>query len=248
MPTNNGFVKIHRKMLDNPVVCKDNDYFRVWLYLLLDASHKGYSAIFNGKKIELKAGQLITGRKSIAEKCNISESKAQRILKSFEIEQQIEQQTGNKNRLITVLNWDKYQNSEQQIEQQVNIKRTSNEQQVNTNKNVKNDKKVKNVNNNKAAPLVNPPFSGIMLDKVNEWLQYKKERKQSYKPTGLSVLFRQIQSEIDKHGEDFVISVIDKSIMNNWNGLFFERDKQSTGGKDNGTNRQDDEYASIGWS
>lgn len=226
MPTNNGFVKIHRKMLDNPVVCKDNDYFRVWLYLLLNASHKGYSAIFNGKKIELKAGQLITGRKSIAEKCNISESKAQRILKSFEIEQQIEQQTGNKNRLITVLNWDKYQNSEQQIEQQVNIKRTSNEQQVNTNKNVKNDKKVKNVNN-KAAPLVSPPFSGIILDKVNEWLQYKKERKQSYKSTGLSVLFRQIQSEIDKHGEDFVISVIDKSIMNNWNGLFFDNSKQT---------------------
>ena len=93
MQTNNGFVKIHRKMLDNPVVCKDNDYFRVWLYLLLNASHKGYSAIFNGKKIELKAGQLITGRKSIAEKCNISESKAQRILKSFEIEQQIDRKS-----------------------------------------------------------------------------------------------------------------------------------------------------------
>ena len=99
---------------------------------------------------------------------------------------------------------------------------------MNTNKNVKNDKNIKNVkNNNKAAPSVNPPFSGIMLDKVNEWLRYKRERKQSYKATGLSALFRQIQSEIDKHGENFVISVIDKSIMNNWNGLFFDSSKQS---------------------
>ena len=48
------------------------------------------------------------------------ESKVKRILKSFENEHQIEQQTANKNRLITVVNWDKYQSSEQQFEQQVN--------------------------------------------------------------------------------------------------------------------------------
>lgn len=146
MAAENGYVKIYRHILDNPIVCKDNDYFRVWLYLLLSAAHKGYPAVFNGSKIELKAGQLITGRNSIAKKCNISESKAERILKAFKIEQQIEQQTSNKNRLVTILNWDKYQKSEQQNEQQVNNNRTTNEQQVDTNKNVKNVEKVNNYN------------------------------------------------------------------------------------------------------
>jgi hypothetical protein len=50
----------------------------------------------------------------------------------------IEQQTTNKNRLITVLNWGSYQISEQVIEQQVNNNRTTSEQQVNTSKELKN--------------------------------------------------------------------------------------------------------------
>ena len=144
---NNGFVKIHRKLLDNPIVCKDAEYFTVWVYLLLVATHKSCSAIFNGKKIELQPGQIITGRKTIATKFNISESKVQRILKSFEIEQQIEQQTGNKNRLITIVKWSDYQQNEQQTEQQLNNNRTTTEQQLNTYKNDKNDKNDKNGKN-----------------------------------------------------------------------------------------------------
>lgn len=133
-----GWIKLHRKTLDNPVVCKDSDHLAVWSYILLNATHKEYPSMFLGKKIMLQPGQLITGRKVIAEKFNISESKVQRILKTFENEQQIEQQNGNKNRLITVLTWSDYQDGEQQIEQQVNNNRTTTEQQVNTYKNVKN--------------------------------------------------------------------------------------------------------------
>ncbi len=142
-----GYIKAYRSMLDNPVVCKDSEYFAVWCYLLLNATHKEQPVLFKGKKIILKPGQLITGRIKIAEHFKISESKVQRILKNFESEQQIEQQISNKNRLITILHWDLYQCSEQQIEQQVNNNRTTTEQQVNTNKNDKNDKNERNINN-----------------------------------------------------------------------------------------------------
>lgn len=137
-----GYIKLHRKMLENPVVCKDGDYLAVWIYLLLNATHKELPALFKGEKIFLKPGQLITGRKSIAEKLSISESKVTRIINAFISEQQIEQQTSNRNRLITVLNWNCYQGSEQRNEQPLNNKRTTSEQLVNTNKNVKNDKNV----------------------------------------------------------------------------------------------------------
>ena len=87
-------------------------------------------------------GQLIIGRQAISEKfggkSSLSESKVQRVLKTLEIEHQIEQQTSNKNRLITVVNWELYQNIEQQIEQPLNNQRTTSEQQVNTNNNIKN--------------------------------------------------------------------------------------------------------------
>lgn len=130
-----GWISTYRKILENPIVCKDSDYFAVWMYLLLNATHKESPAIFNKKKIILKKGQLITGRKTIAEKFDISESKVQRILKTFEIEQQIEQQTCSRNRLISIINWNEYQQSEQRIEQPVNNERTTSEQPVNTNNN-----------------------------------------------------------------------------------------------------------------
>ena len=135
-----GWIKLHRKLLDNPVTMKDTDHLAVWIYLLLNASHNEHPALFKGEKIILKPGQLITGRKSIALALHIDESKVERILKSLKSEQQIEQQTSSKNRLISITNWEFYQQSEQQIEQQVNNKRTTSEQQVNTNKNIKNDK------------------------------------------------------------------------------------------------------------
>lgn len=131
-----GWVKYHRKTLDNPIICKSCEHFTIWGYLLLNATHQDYDTIFKGKRITLKPGQLITGRKSIAERFKMNETKVQRVLKDFENNQQIEQQTSNQNRLITILNWDDYQ----QPEQQVNNKRTTSEQQVNTNKNNKNNK------------------------------------------------------------------------------------------------------------
>ena len=77
---NNGYVKIYRKLLDNPIICKDSDYFSVWIYLLLNATHTEYDTIFKNERITLKSGQLITGRRVIAEKFNIDENKVQRII------------------------------------------------------------------------------------------------------------------------------------------------------------------------
>ena len=130
-----GWIKLHRKTLDNPVITKDTEHLAVWMYLLLNATHTNYESIFKKERVTLKPGQLITGRKSISKELKVSESKVQRILKTFEIEQQIEQQTSSQNRLITIVNWNEYQKDEHQNEQQVNNERTTSEQQVNTNKN-----------------------------------------------------------------------------------------------------------------
>lgn len=149
-----GYIRSYRKMFDNPVVTKDAEHLAVWVYLLHYATHTGYDIMFGGKRITLKPGQLPTSRASIARKLSISESKVQRILKTFEIEQQIEQQVDSRSRLITLINWDRYQKSEQQIEQQVNSNRTASEQQVNTHNNDNNDNNDLKMNNNYSEPPV----------------------------------------------------------------------------------------------
>lgn len=131
-----GWVSVHRKMLDNPVVFKDADHVAVWMYLLLNATHKECQVLFKGEKITLLPGQLITGRKVIADFLGISESKVKRVLLDFESDQQIDRQRSNRNSLISLINWDKYQISDQQNGQQVTSKEKENFQKVTTNNNI----------------------------------------------------------------------------------------------------------------
>lgn len=172
-----GWVSVHRKMLENPIVCKDSDHLAVWIYLLLNATHTDYDVLFEGERKTLKPGQLVTGRKSISGKLNINESKVQRILKTFESEQQIEQQTTSRNRLISIVNWVAYQQSEQQIEQQLNNKRTTTEQQMNTNNNI-----ITKQHNNKdmygeLQRVWNMPITPVQAEAIDELVESFGEEK-----------------------------------------------------------------------
>ena len=196
---NQGWIKLHRKILSNPIAIKDSDHFSIWCYLLLNATHTPYPTIFEGKKIILQAGQLITGRKSISSFWNISESKVQRILKRLENEQQIEQQTTPRNRLITVLNWDIYQDSERQSEQQVNNKRTTSEQQVNTNNNTKNVRSIsKDIGTDVPATYGNEDINRLIKG-INLNLGYSLPTDTRARRTASNIL-----KVMDKNGVDGV--------------------------------------------
>lgn len=213
-----GYIKLYRKLLDNPVVCKDTEHLAVWIYLLLNATHKKYKVMFEGKVIELYPGQLITSRKTLVKQFYLSESKVQRILKTLEIEQQIEQQTTRHNRLITVLNWSDYQESEQQIEQQLNNNRTTTEQQLNTNKNDKNVKNVKNDKNTTSKTLDLSFVDSKLADSFAEYVEYRKSLKKPM--TQLSA--QKAYSGLLKLSSNVAdqIAIIDQTIEKGWIGLF----------------------------
>lgn len=135
-----GWVKIHRQLKDKAYY-KDSEFIHLWLHLLLCANHYNGEYLNGYEIVKLKKGQFITGRKKLSLETGISESKIERILKVFESEQQIEQQTNSRNRLISIVSWDKFQQSEQQKDS----KWTASGQQVNTNKNEKNYKNEKNI-------------------------------------------------------------------------------------------------------
>lgn len=212
MSDNNGWVKLHRKMLDNPVVMKDPDHLAVWIYLLLNASHAEYPVLFKGKKIMLKPGQLVTGRKSIASTLHISESKVTRVLEMLKNEHQIEQQTSNKNRLVSIVNWDFYQQSEQQIEQQVNNNWTTTEQQVNTNKKIKKVKKVKE--DKEIIYSDSPELNAAILS----FIEYRKSIKKPMTERAVSLLLGKLQKMSGSVSEQ--IEILNQSIVNGWQGIF----------------------------
>lgn len=159
-----GWIKLHRKLLDNPIVCKDAEHMAVWIYLLLHAAHEEKAAVFKGEKIILQPGQLITGRLKIAETLHINESKVKRILTAFKSDQQIDQQTTNKNSLITVLRWHVYQKSDQQNDQPMTSKRPASDQQLTTNKN----KRTKELKKEKEYIVEQSPTVAVRVPAVGE--------------------------------------------------------------------------------
>lgn len=159
-----GWVKIHRKILLNPVVCKDSDHFAVWMYLILEATHKDTPKIFNGEKITLHPGQLIRCLETISTKLHVSKSKVNRILKVLKSEKQIETLSKRHGTLFTLLNWSEYQATETQNETPVENQRKTNETPVERNKNVKNVKNGKK----KDIGAFTPPSLQEVKDYVNE--------------------------------------------------------------------------------
>ena len=59
------------------------------------------------------------------------------------------------------------------------------------------------------------------------WLQYKHEKRQDYKPTGLQSLVVQVQKAAEAYGEQAVIDLIGECMANNWQGIMFDRLKSS---------------------
>lgn len=63
-------------------------------------------------------------------------------------------------------------------------------------------------------------FSDKVKDSIDLWLSYKKERKQTYKDTGLNVLLDRLQKDYDTYGEQYVIDSIESSIASNYQGIY----------------------------
>ena len=58
---NNGWIKIHRKIMDN-CIYKDAHLLHLFIHCLLKANHKANKFLFNDKEMIIERGQFITGR------------------------------------------------------------------------------------------------------------------------------------------------------------------------------------------
>lgn len=100
----NGFILLHRK-LKQWGWYKDSVVKDLFLHLLLSASFKDFE--WMGR--QLKAGQLITGRKRLAEELDFTERQIRTALDKLKSTGEVTIETTNKYTIITVVNWDDYQ-------------------------------------------------------------------------------------------------------------------------------------------
>ncbi len=131
--------------------------------------------------------------------------------------------------VITIPNWEKIQSisgldsirekarlrQAKYREKQLLLLNTKDKEEEIKNKN-KEGNVTRNVTNNVTY------FENIGLNTIfSSWLEYKKEKRQAYKPKGLEALVTQIKKKVDEFGVDTVINTIQQSMSCNYQGIIW---------------------------
>ena len=129
-----------------------------------------------------------------------------------------------------------------------NVIRTLNERSLNR------KEKIENRKDNKDKSLIEKTISfsddARMNEAITRWLAYKKERGQTYKPTGLKAFITRLGNLSGGNGE-VALKIVEKSMANNYSGIFpLNNNRVVTNTPDMGVVLQDSnnkDYSKGGW-
>lgn len=143
-----GWVKLYRELLEKPIwQLSTPGQKTVLITLLMLANHFGKNWEWNGQPYHLEPGQLITSLSSLANKCGkgVSIQSVRSALLKFSKYGFLTNKSTKVSRLITIVNWGKYQGQDSKPTKQATDSQQSSNKEPTTNKNVKNEKNEKNV-------------------------------------------------------------------------------------------------------
>jgi hypothetical protein len=198
---NNSYIKIYRELLSWEWF-NDSKMVHLFLYLLLSANHTSNK----WRGIDIQRGQLITGRNSITKSTGLTPMSVRTCIERLKSTNEITIKSTNKYSLITIVKYDVYQSFDKKTTNKTTNKVTNeqpaNNQQTTTNNNDN------NIIINKYSPL------------IEKWLEYKKQRKESYVSQDSINLFEKKLMEYSNNDFEKAKKIIEQSMGNNWAGIF----------------------------
>lgn len=219
-----GWIILHRKIEECDIWLTDEPYDKrsAWVDLLLSANHEDKEMIFDGHKITVKRGQHITSVRKLSAKWNWGKNKVLSYLRLLEECEMITRNADSRRTLLTIVNYDIYQND--------NIKKgtlrgqsrdshgTVTGHRQATNKQINNE--INNDNNDKQNIGARYYPNDEKLDKA--FSDYVAMRLQIRKPMTEKAKEIAIKKLEDLSGgdNDKAIKILEQSIMNSWQGLF----------------------------
>jgi biotin operon repressor len=178
--TDNGWVKLHRKLLDWEWY-SDHNTTRLFIHILLKASHKDRKWL----GVDVPSGSFISGRKVLASEVGLSEQQIRTSLKKLKSTNEITIKATKSYSIISVNNWGLHQQSNQEDNQRATNEQPTDNQQITTDKNVKNGRKEE----------------GYTQEFERFWSAYPKK-------TGKGAAFKSFKKAKDKPGIDALIVII----------------------------------------
>jgi hypothetical protein len=168
-----GYIKLYRCLLKKPVWKLSTPAQKVVLItLLLMANHNENEWIWQGQKFKCLPGQMITSLEEIKRRAGkgISIQSVRSALLKFAKLDFLTNESTKTGRLISIVNWELYQEELLKPTKQLTKTQQSTNKEVTTNKNNKNDKNDKNESNS-VSNIFTPPT----LEEVKSYCQERNK-------------------------------------------------------------------------
>lgn len=140
-----GWVSLHRKLLSSDIF-QNEKLLKVFIYCLLKATHTEHSQKVGKQTVQLNPGQFVFGRRKAALELDMKESTVRDYINVLKDDGAITIKSTNKFSVITLVNWEFYQDKEKTTDKKADSKTPTKGQQNDTNNN---GNKGNNANNNK---------------------------------------------------------------------------------------------------
>lgn len=251
-----GYIKLFR-CITSWEWYHDSHMVHLLIHLIMSANHKPG----RWKGVELLRGQLITGRHSLSEQTGITERSCRTCLERLKTTKEITIRTTNSYSLITVLNYDSYQDSDvqddqgngQENDQQLTNDRPAGDQRATTNKNDKNAKNGRRKEERVKAPkwvadfssgavFRNPGFSTGFC--ATTWESWSRNKKAPYRSLQVAEAALQLLYDLSVGDETLAAEALRVSMAADWQSFHWHFQHQNNVGHD--THREGGKASSHG--
>jgi len=125
-----GYIKLWRKIFDSGIQ-KEHATFTLWIWILCNVTRKQFTYTIRGQQIVLEPGELVFGRNRLADELGLTSQNVRTCLKNLRKWKNLTIRSTNRFSILKVTNWESYQETQNEINQQTNQELTSNQPATN---------------------------------------------------------------------------------------------------------------------
>ena len=205
----NGWVKLHRSIMDNPLYF-DKPFCRsmAWIDLLLSANHEEREIFFNGNILTVRRGSFITSYDKISDRWGWSSTKVRKFFNTLIKQEMIQVKSDEKKTVVSLVNYTFYQGGEHTENIQKTYREHTEVIQKNTNKNEKNDN---NEKNDIDSDLKNEIYNRASLKNIQEIIIMKHAVYRFINILSKDEIFDSIDRSEGKHS-NYLITVLETKV------------------------------------
>ena len=223
MKLSNGWIKLHRKILDC-FIWQDKPYdkARAWIDLLLIAMHHDKKMLIDDEVVMIQRGSFMTSIVKLADRWGWSRNKVVRYLDMLESEHMLNTKRTPKGTLVTIVKYDNYQLSDMSCESTNESTNGATDESADEsqNKNIKNEKNKKNEKKERKERDSYYPNDELLNNAFKEFLIMRNKIK---KPLATKQALTRMMNKIEKLScgdNDLAIKILNQSTDHCWQDVY----------------------------